>query len=68
MLPDVAECTCAEERINHGMSKCVRIGMPKQSEFKRNFNAAEDELSPGCKAVGVFADADSEHITYLRCR
>ena len=66
-LPNVAEGRRAEQRIHDCVGQDVGVGVAVQSLFKRNFNAAEDELSPGCKAVGVFADAYSEHITYLRC-
>ena len=59
MAADIALAECAEDRIDHGMKRHVRIGMTGKAAIMRHPHAAQPQIAPGLEAVHVEPHARS---------
>jgi hypothetical protein len=62
---DVAEGSCAEERIADGVHEHISIGVSGEPSLIGDFDAAQDELAPWGKLMKVYSDADAHGISII---
>src|SRR5215208_3441919 len=56
VLPDVAQCGRAEDRVSDRMEQNVGVGMPFQTLIVRDLDATEEQAASRCKSMSVVAD------------
>ena len=60
MCADIAERSCAQERITDGMREDVAVGVANRTFIERESDAADDERAAFGKAVQIVADAAAD--------
>lgn len=59
MAADITQSGRAKKSVADSVRQCVTIGMAFRSHFKRNFDAAENQLSAADKPMHIIPETDA---------